>query len=76
MSKLYSTFFETDNNTFEKIREVWIFNHFLKFINQISIESRIRNTLMQKFLQTDMLFFDQFKVSTVKFVTTFEVTNM
>ena len=40
---------------------------FLRFINQISIEFRIRNTLLQKFLQTDMIFFDQLKVSPVKF---------
>ena len=55
------------NNTFEKTREVWICNAFLKFIYQISIEFWIRSTLLQKFLQTDMIFFDQFKVPTVKF---------
>ena len=58
---------EMVNNTFKKIREVWIFNDFLRFIYQISIEFWIRNTLLQKFLQTDMIFFDQFKVPTVKF---------
>ena len=55
------------NNTFEQIREVWISNDFLKFIYQISIEFWIRNTLLQKFLQTDMIFFDQFKMPRVKF---------
>ena len=42
-------------------------NDVLKFINQISKALRIRNILLQKFLQTDMILFDQFKVSTVKF---------
>ena len=54
-------------NTFEKIREVWISNDFLKFIYQISIEFWIRNTLLRKFFQTDMILFDQFKVPTIKF---------
>ena len=31
------------------------------------MEFWIRNTLLQKFLQTDMIFFDQFKVPTIKF---------
>ena len=62
MSKLYPTY-----NTFEKIKEVWISNDYLKFIYQISIECLIRNPLSQKLLQTDMIFFDQFKVPTVKF---------
>ena len=58
---------ETFKNTFEKIREVWISNDFLKFMYQISIEFWIRNTLLQKFFQADMIFFDQFKVPTIKF---------
>ena len=33
----------------------------------ISIEIWIRNTLLQKFLQTDMIFFDQLIVSSIKF---------
>ena len=52
---------------FEKIREVRIFNDFPKCIYQISIEFWITNTLLHKFLQTDMIFFDQFKVSTIQF---------
>ena len=40
---------------------------FFNFIHQISIEFRIRNTLFQKLLQIDMVFFNQFIVSTVKF---------
>ena len=55
------------NKTFGKIREVWISNDFLKFIYQISIEFWITNTLLHKFFQTDMIFFDQFKVPTIKF---------
>ena len=55
------------NNTFEKIREVWISNDFLKFIYRISIEFWITNTLLHKFFQTDMIFFDQPKVPTIKF---------
>ena len=51
----------------KEIREVWISNDFLIFIYQISIEIWIRNTLLHKFLQTDMIFFYQFKVLTVKF---------
>ena len=42
-------------------------NDFLEFIYQISVEFWIRNTLLQKFLQTDMMFIDQFKVPTIKF---------
>ena len=67
MSKSYPAFLETVNNTFEKIRELWISNDFLKFIYQISIEFWIRNTLMQKFFQTDIIVFDKFKVPPVKF---------
>ena len=37
------------------------------FIYQISIEFWIINTLLHKFFQTDMIFFDQFQVSTIKF---------
>ena len=40
---------------------------FLKFIYQIPIEVWIRNTLFQKYLQTDMIFFDQFKAATIIF---------
>ena len=54
-------------NTSEKIREVWISNDFLKFIYIISIEFWIRNTLLHKFFQTDMIFFDQFKVPVIQF---------
>ena len=55
--------------TFEKIREVWISNDFLKFIYQISINFWITNPLLHKFFQTDnvMIFFAQFKVPTIKF---------
>ena len=53
--------------TFEKIREVWISNDFLKFIYQISMKFWIINTLLHKFFQTDMIFFDQFKVPTIEF---------
>ena len=52
---------------FEKIREVWISNDFPKFIYQISIKFWITNTLLHKFFQTDMIFFDQFKVPMIKF---------
>ena len=41
-------------------------NDFLKFIYQISIKFCITNTLLHKFFQTDMIFFDQFKVTTIK----------
>ena len=50
-----------------KIREVWITNDLLKFIHKISIEFLITNTLLHSFFQTDMIFFDQFKVPTIKF---------
>ena len=52
--------------TFEKIRQVWISNDFLRFIYQISIEFWIKNTSLQKIFQTDMTFFDQFKVPTIE----------
>ena len=44
-----------------------ISNDFLKFIYQISIQFWITNALLHKFFQTDMIFFDQFKVPTIKF---------
>ena len=40
---------------------------FFKFIYRISIEFWIKDTFLQKFLQTDIIFFDQFKVPTVTF---------
>ena len=49
------------------IGEVWISNDFLKFIYQISIEFWITKTLLHKIFQTDKIFFDQFKVPTIKF---------
>ena len=63
MSKVYPALLKR----FEKIGEVWISNDFLKLIYQISIEFWITNTLLHKFFQTDMIFFDQFKVPTIKF---------
>ena len=45
----------------------FISKDFLKFIYQISIKFWITNTLLHKFFQTDMIFFDQFKVPTIKF---------
>ena len=49
------------------LREVWIFNDFLKFIYQISIKFLITNTLLHKCFQTDMIYLDQYKVPTIKF---------
>ena len=63
MSKVYAALLKR----LTKIREVWICFDFLKFIYQISIEFWIRNTLLQKFPQTDTIYFDQFKVPTIKF---------
>ena len=40
---------------------------FLNFKYQISIEFCMRNTLLQKFIQTDRILFDLFKVPTIKF---------
>ena len=40
---------------------------FLNLYYQISVEFWMRNTLLQKFLQTDIIYFDQFEVPTVKF---------
>ena len=40
---------------------------FLDLYYQISIEFWITNTLLHKFFQTDMIYFDQFKVPTIKF---------
>ena len=67
MSKVYPALLKRFYNTFEKIREVWISNDFLQFIYQISIEFWITYTLLNKFFQTDMIVFDQFKVPTIKF---------
>ena len=58
-------FFETIYYSYEKIREVWNSNDFLKFIYQISIKFWITNTLLHVF-QTDVIFFYQFKVPTIK----------
>ena len=55
------------HNYFGKIREVTFFFNLLKFINQIAIEFRIRDTLLQKFVQTDLIVFDQFIVFKVNF---------
>ena len=66
MSKVFPALL-TVYNTFEKIGEVWISNDFLKFIYQISIKSWITNTLLHKVFQTDMIFFDQFNVPSIKF---------
>ena len=57
---------ETIYYTFQNIKEVWFSNDFLKFIYQISIELGIKNTLLHKYFQTDMILFDQFKMSTIK----------
>ena len=68
MSKEYHALLKRFTNyTFQKIREVWRSNDFLKFIYQISIKFWITNTLLHKCFQTDMIFFDQFKVPTIKF---------
>ena len=40
---------------------------FAKYIYQISIEFWITNTLLHKCFQTGMIFFEQFKVPTIKF---------
>ena len=55
-----------DSTNYFKLK-VWIFNDFLKFIYQLSIEFQIRDTVLQKFLQIYMIFFDQFIVFTIKF---------
>ena len=52
---------ETVNNTFEFPMM------FLNLYTKISIEFWIRNTLLQKLPQTDMIFFDQLKVPAIKF---------
>ena len=67
MSKEYPALLKRFKNTFQKIREVWISNDFLKFIYQISIKFWITNALLHKFFQTDMIFFNQLKVPTIKF---------
>ena len=40
---------------------------FLNTNYQITIESWIRNTMLLKILQAAIIFFDQFKVPTIKF---------
>ena len=65
MSKLYPSFFETVNNAFEKVRELSVPNDFLKCIYQISKEFRIRNALLQKFPQTDMIFLSEWLLTDV-----------
>ena len=67
MSKEIPCSLETIYYTFQKIREVWISNDFLKLIYPISIKFWITNTLLHKFFQNDMIFFDQFKVPTIVF---------
>ena len=63
----YILLFKTVNNWFEKVREVRDFHDFLKFIYQISMEFRNTHTFMQRFLQSDKIFYDQFIVSRVNF---------
>ena len=48
--------FETFNNSFIKVRGVWIANDFLKFVYQISIEFRFENLDALVFFQIDMMF--------------------
>ena len=67
MSKVYPTLLKRLTIRLKKYRKVWISNDFLKSIYQVSIEFWIRNTLLQKLLQIDMIFFDQFKVPTIEF---------
>ena len=67
MSKVYPALLKRFT-IFEKIREVWISNDFLKFTYEISIEFWITNIpCCISFFQTDMIFFDQFKVPSIKF---------
>ena len=67
MSKVYPALLKQLTIRLKKIREVLISNDFLEFIYQITIEFLIKNTLLQTFIQTNMIFFDQFKVPTIKF---------
>ena len=61
MSKVYSAILKRITIRLKRSEKVGF-----PMIYQISIEFWIRNTLLQKFLQTDMIFFDQFKVTTMQ----------
>ena len=62
MSRLYPTFLKRLAVRLKRSQII-----ILNLYYQISIQFWIRNTLLQRFLQTDMVFFDQFNVPTVKF---------
>ena len=70
MSKVYPALLKRFTIRLKR-SEIFFSNDFLKFIYQIFIEFRITNTLLHKFFQTDTIFFDQFKVPTIKFGTCF-----
>ena len=67
MSKEYPTLLKRFTIRFKKLEKFGFQMGFFKFIYQISIKFWITNTLLHKFFQTDMIFFDQFKVPTIKF---------
>ena len=67
MSKVYPALLKRFTIRLKKFREVWISYDFLKYIYQSSIEFWITTTLLHKCFQNDMIYFDQFKVPTIKF---------
>ena len=68
MSKEYPALLKRFTIRFKRLEKFGFQNDFLKFIYQISIKFWITNTLWHKFFfQTDMIFFDQFKVPTIEF---------
>ena len=64
MSKEYPALLKRFTIRFKRLEK---FGFPMIFLNQISIKFWITNTLLHKFLLTDMIFFDQFKVPTIKF---------
>ena len=66
MSKEYPALLKRFNIRLKRLEN---FGFPMIFFNsyQISIKFWITNTLLHKFFQTDIIFFDQFKVPTIKF---------
>ena len=67
MSKVYPALLKQFTIRLKRSEKFWTSGDFLKSIYQISMEFWIANILFHKFFQTDIIFFDQFKVPTIKY---------
>ena len=66
MSKVYPALLKRFTIHLKRLEKFVFPMIFLKLIHKPNLH-RILDTLLHKFFQTDMIFFDQFKVPTIKF---------